>query len=432
MIAAHPLSTGANSSQAPQPHSRPALRLSTTALAPSTRLRKTGNAALALPLLPERHLHTGSHNPVPAQPGQHQFTIRLLGQPQVRVDGGRAPAISSSDRSVLVLYLLALHRRGITLEMLVDTLMEGADTSSTTTDPKRDEKARTAARTAVWRLRKIHRWIVEGTRDHGGGRNLYFLPQNTSCDLWDFNDKLDSADLIQARSAHDPYMAACAADLRQAALALYRGSFCDGVAETSFIVQADREIAERARRAALKLASYYREIGTELWVARKHGTKGKGAHCACPQHPGMGFDVSQSQMRPEVLAFAWAMEDRLRRSQNTGDKKREEACRGVTDSLGGNAHRPDAPVAHRFSLASAREEAALYTAIESYDRALSIEPYDSRPYLGIMECEAYLGNQQGVQRTWERCVTLFRSELQQEPSPEMCSAYAYCLHLARQ
>ena len=365
---------------------------------------------------------------------QYQMKLHLLGQPKLRVDGARLPPIRSSDRSALVIYLLALHRHGVTMEMLVDNLWEHSAATVTRLDPKRELKARTASRTAVYRLRKLDKWIVEGTRDHGGGRNLYSLPSNTECDLWQFDDKLAEADLIQARGAHDPYLAAHAADLRQAALSLYRGPFCDGVAETSFIVQADREISERARKTALKVAGYYRQIGTELWVRRKHGTKGKGkgANCACHHHSGMEIDVSGAQLRPEVLAIAWAMEHRLRRSQNTGDNTRGKSCPSVADSLGISTQSPSAPVVRRYSPASAREEVALYTAIENYDRALRIEPYDPRAYIAIMECEAYLGNPQGVYKAWERCQAIFRTELQQEPSPEMYSSYAYCLRLAAQ
>lgn len=241
--------------------------------------------------------------------------VSLLGRPRIYIDGVRMEDLERSNRRSQIIHLLALHRSGLSVTQLED-LLELAGESS-----EEESSGAYYVRNLVYALRKQVSqkvgWdgIIESSARHGPGMHHYKLPGNTVCDLWEFEDNLHEAERLvvvasaaQARSAQgswklpgtpgssgssgsseqDIAWAAMerAAALREDALQLYRGEFCEGFAN-SCLAQEARMLEERYIHAALQQADYWRAIALEIEAAIRSNlcASPPATPTACPSHP---------------------------------------------------------------------------------------------------------------------------------------------------
>ena len=325
----------------------------------------------------------------PAQPARHTLKLCLLGSPQIYIDGVRVSELERSNRRTQVIQLLALHRGSLSCDGLAEAL-------SMTSHQYEDESLRPHyVRNLVWGVREWVRkkvgWggIIQSPTKGGMGPHFYRLPDNTVCDLWEFEEKLDQADRLFARSvtlawsktAKDadgvdgvtggPGDADRAAAVREEALQLYRGQFCEG-SNAGPIVQAARILEERYLLSALQQGDYWR--GRVLRVG----------------------------------AMKWHDD-----AQDRQDAQGTPAAQSI-------------PLDPEPESAHPEEDMAWRAALRNYERVLTIDNYHEEAYRRAMECYAHLGNARGVGQMFTRCQDVLHADLMQPPGEDVVRTYEEC------
>jgi hypothetical protein len=189
--------------------------------------------------------------------------LKLLGTPEVSLDGVRLTALERCNRAALIIYILALHRRGLSVERLAAYIAsESAEEDAFDTDAS---MRLGAVRTFIWRLRRTAGWpdIVVSPGELNPYQNRYRLPDNTACDVWDFEIKLDQAAGLAVRASLEPSAADQAAALRQDAILLYRGEFCKGIGAGA-IAHAAGYLHHRYLQAVMLQAIYWKDKALKL------------------------------------------------------------------------------------------------------------------------------------------------------------------------
>lgn len=241
-------------------------------LARSLHARASGSASQYLsterPREPEepgaRHVDTPDGEPAP----RRQLRLKLLGTPEIILDGVRLKALERCSRAALVIYILALHPRGLSAERLAAYIAsDSADVDAFDTDAA---VALGTIRTFVWRLRKLSGWrdVVVSPEEQGGCQNRYRLPEDTTCDLWEFERNLDEAARLAVRASIEPDAADRAAVLRQDAIVLYGGEFCKGIGSGSISRAADY-LHNRYLQAVMLQAAYWKEKAMKMREMRE-------------------------------------------------------------------------------------------------------------------------------------------------------------------
>ena len=351
------------------------------------------------PERPDPFLQYPPHS-APSQGLQRRLRIHLLGQPQIFIDDVRAVELERSPRRSELIQLLALYREGLSGAQLATRL-------NTASQPYEEESLDPHyVRTLVWgirdRARKKTGWdgIVESPAQRGRGAHRYQLPENTLCDLWEFQDKLDQAGRLAARAAEAQLSRASllsrlfqaslrkvqeqpartqtreealaqAAALREEALRLYRGDFCDG-SSNGCLAQAARTIEERYITSAVEQGDYWR------WVALR-GQEAEGNHPS--RMVALATDMGVPGETPPDDAAVPARPDRFALQLQPG-------------------------------LRAAWREALL-----NYERVLQIDPYHEDACIRAMECYTALGNSRGVGLTFNRYQEVLKVDLHQSPGP---------------
>ena len=190
--------------------------------------------------------------------GEPRLELKLLGTPEITLDGSRLIALEHCSRAALILYVLALHPGGLSGERLAAYIISDIeDIDALDTDAALSPAAH---RTFIWRLRKLAGWrdIVTSHCEQGGRQNRYMLPNNTSCDVWIFEQNLDEAARLIVRARIEPDAADRAASLRQEAILLYDGEFCTGVGAGSIARAADY-LRNRYLQAVMSQATYWKD-----------------------------------------------------------------------------------------------------------------------------------------------------------------------------
>ncbi len=301
---------------------------------------------------------------------QPRLELRLLGTPEISVDGTRLNTLDRCGRSALVIYILALHRRGLSGERLAaciasdEAQMDAFDTDANMTLG--------AVRTFIWRLRKFAGWrgIVVSPGEHGGCQNMYRLPDDTTCDLWEFEAYLNAAERLAVRASIEPEAADQAAALRQDAILLYGGDFCKGIGAGS-VSHAAEYLRHRYLQAVMLQAAYWKDKAIKLQEAHQEDRKSR--------------DMRDSR---DVI-----------KSRDTG--------RLWVD-----------------------EESAWLQALSNYRLAAQVEPYDESAYVGAMLCQAHLGQAKGVQKTLALCSGVLHAELDRNPLPTTMRTARECIQIA--
>jgi hypothetical protein len=318
-------------------------------------------------------------------PTQHTLKLCLLGRPQVYIDGVRVAELERSNRRTQVIQLLALHRGSLSCDRLAEALC-------TASHLYEDQSLNPHyVRNLVWgvreRIREKLGWggIVQSPTRGGMGPHYYRLPDNTVCDLWEFEDKLDQADRLHARSAaalawrsegegSDSWDSATspanrAAAIREEALQLYKGEFCEG-SNAGPIVQAARLLEERYVLSALQQGDYWRARALRARAIKREDVQD------APEAQGKGKQII-----------------RLNAEASTPD--------------------PD-------------EDMAWREALRNYERVTNVDNYHEEAYRRAMECYARLGNAKGVGQTFTRCQDVLHADLMQLPGEEVVRAYEDC------
>ena len=207
------------------------------------------------------------------QASQPQLNLKLLGCPEITLDGVRLTPVEHCSRAAIILYMLALHRGGLSGQRMISYLVsEWEDMDAL------DERAilsPSAHRTYIWRLRKLAGWrdIVIAHCEQGGRQNRYLLPDNTACDIWKFEDNLDQAARLVVRANIAPDAVDQAATFRQEAILLYGGDFCQGIGAGAIARAADY-LRHRYLQAVMSQAAYWKDKALKLCDARQlEGTR---------------------------------------------------------------------------------------------------------------------------------------------------------------
>ena len=216
-----------------------------------------------------------AHSPDSYHLTRRRLRLKLLGSPEIILDGVRLKALERCNRAALIIYILALHPRGLSGERLAAYM-----TSDSAYADAFDADARMAlgaVRTFIWRLRKLAGWpgVVVSPSEQGGYQSRYRLPDDTACDLWEFEAKLDEATRLTVRAKIEPEAADRAAALRQDAILLYTGEFCKGIG-AGVVSEAAEYLRNRYLQAVMMQASYWKDNATVLQLARqKSGGRSK-------------------------------------------------------------------------------------------------------------------------------------------------------------
>jgi hypothetical protein len=352
-----------------------------------------------------------AHAIPPPQPAQPTLRLNLLGRPQIFIDDVRLVELERSNRRSELLYLLALHRDGLSGAQLGHML--------NATNQKHEDESLDPhyVRTLVWGVRDHTRkkcgWdgVVTSAVQHGRGAQRYTLPANTTCDLWEFQEKLNRADALTANVArlmesskslltrtlplltsevgqytqnamYTPTQAevlALAATLRDEALRLYRGDLCDGSAN-GCLAEAARVIQGRFISSAIEQGDYWR------WAA-------------CRTQEANKSYFSSIKVLSEVMqagAELFPAEVRLFANLDTGALSAQR---------------------HPYVRAAWRE------ALHNYERILEVDPYYEDACVCAMECYAALGNMRGMHSRFTTYRELLRKDLQQEPGNRIVHAF---------
>jgi len=353
---------------------------------------------------------------IPApQPAQPTLRLRLLGRPQIYIDDVRLVELERSNRRSELLYLLALHREGLSGSELGNMLNAANHRyEDDALDPH-------YLRTLVWgvrdQARKKSGWagIVESALRHGRGAQRYMLPENTTCDLWEFQGKLDRADALSAtvtgweatgkslseKTIRGPFSdteqlvqihsrtlsqeedLTLAATIREEALRLYRGDFCDGSAN-GCIAEAGRVIEGRFISSAIEQGDYWR------WATCR------------TQEANKSYFPSIKALSDVMQAGAELLPAEVRLSANP------------------NRLAPDIGVLSPQRHPHVR--AAWRAALLHYEHVLDLDPYYEDACICAMECYAALGNMRGMHSRFTKYRGLLRKDLQQEPGNRIVRA----------
>lgn len=200
-----------------------------------------------------------------SQAGESRMHLRLLGTPEITLDGVRLNSVERCTRAALILYVLALHRGGLSGQRMVAHLISEWEDIDAFEDGALLSPSAHRHRTFIWRLRKLSgmRNIVVAHCERGGRENRYMLPGSTTCDVWDFEDRLDEAARLVVRANFDKDAVVLAAAARQEAIQLYRGDFCQGVGSGS-LARAAGYLRRRYLHAVLTQAVYWRNRAQDL------------------------------------------------------------------------------------------------------------------------------------------------------------------------
>lgn len=313
-----------------------------------------------------------------------RLELNLLGTPEIHINGTPARNIERCSRGALVLYLLVLHRRGLSGESLA------AELSPACANPDDFEQAGEmsvdALRMLVYRLRKMSGWrgILACDTELGGYQNRYRLPDGTICDVWEFEEKLDEAAALSVRANMEPSSADLAARARQHAISLYKGEFCKGIGLAP-IIQGAQYLHQRYLQALMLQANYWKNMALGIEQARL----------------GNGLPSAEYNSTDSALHFPPEADTR-------GQKKSSHS-----------------QLERWFS-----EERAWMESLSNYSKAAQAEPYEEAAYAGAMLCHAYLGQVEGVRRTLQACSSVFREELGRDPHPSTIDLAGRCLRFA--
>ncbi len=200
---------------------------------------------------------TGTDTSANSQPSKPHMHLKLLGQPEISFNGTRLTSVERCSRAAHILYILALHRGGLSGQRLLTCLVSDWDDSDAL-----DEcvaLSPSAHRVLIWRLRLLagSRGIVVSHCKGGGRQSRYTLPDNTTSDLWDFEECLEQAARLMVRANIEPGVAEQAAAFRQEAILLYKGEFCQGVGSGVLAHTADY-LRNRYLQAVLAQAAYWK------------------------------------------------------------------------------------------------------------------------------------------------------------------------------
>lgn len=344
---------------------------------------------------------------------QHVLSIHLFGHPRIYIDDVRVAELERSNRCSQLIHLLALYRAGLSGARLASSL-------NIASHQYEDESLNPCyVRNLVWRTREQAErrvgWggVIQSLATRGAGLHHYRLPDNAVCDLWEFEARLDEADKLLARAACAPDAPDApkssqilgpialgkgigvvtkeatkhtrntrggfldqAAALREEALQLYKGEFCEG-SNNGCIVQAARVLEERYLRAALQQGDYWR---------------GRALGALAPASRGTQVSCS----------FA--------------------SVRGATAS-GVSGTPTSAHPSHPEVQTIWRE------ALRNYERVLNIDNYHEEAYTHAMECYAYLGNARGVDQIFMRYQDVLHADLLQAPGEGIVRTYGECKKL---
>lgn len=202
---------------------------------------------------------------------QGALELNLLGTPQIMIGGHTAGGIDRCSRGPLLLCILSLHRRGLSSAKLAEYLARSSSGLDDEFSP--GDAGMRAVRMLVCRLRRLsgHPDIVVSVGSQRGYQNLYRLPDNTICDVWEFERNLSEAERLSVQSARDPAAAEQAALLRQNAIALYKGEFCRGIG-LDYISEAAAQFHRRYLQTLLLQANYWKAR-----AAQSHAQQGNRA-----------------------------------------------------------------------------------------------------------------------------------------------------------
>jgi DNA-binding SARP family transcriptional activator len=272
-----------------------------------------------------------------------------------------------ASRLGLILYMLALHPRGLSAERLATYIAsDSVDLDAFDTDVPSTTDWLGTVRTFIWRLRKKAGWygIVLSPGEMGGCSNMYRLPAGTTCDLWEFERYLDQSARQALRADVDPYAAGEAAAMRQEAILLYQGDFCKGVSAGCVSYPAE-QLRNRYLQAVMQQGAYWKDKAIRLGTTRP-------------------------------------------KEQEQGVSAQDITSQG-----------------------SIEEQNAWLEALSNYRLAVQVEPYDEVAYKGSMQCLAHLGDSKGVQETFARCCRVIQAELGRPPLASTVHSARKCLELAR-
>ncbi len=332
---------------------------------------------------------------------QHTVRLSLLGRSQIYVDDIRLDELESSNRRSQVIQLLALHRSGLSGERLACSL-------NMANHQYEDESLNSHyVRNLVWgtrtQARKKTGWggIIQSPTKGGAGLLHYRLPDNTICDLWEFEDKLDEADQIMAgqsavlsasgeATGEDEERCVArtrnsaikrAAALREEALQLYKGELCEG-SNNGCIAQAARMLEERYVRAALQQGDYWRTQALSAAALKRQGQEMHIAH--------------NSSLLP----------------------------------IGGLLRIPTPDTPPLPSHTHPEVQTIWREALRNYERVLRVDNYHEEAYVHAMRCYAHLGNARGVDQIFTRCQDVLHADLRRSPGEDAVRAYMECKTMA--
>lgn len=350
--------------------------------------------------------------PQAPQPSEPVLQVHLLGHPQIYINDMRIEDLERSNRRSQIIQLLALHRGGLSVTQLASLLnLPGHqyEEESLTTN---------YVRTLVYGTRKQVSnkvgWdgVIESSTRSGAGMHHYKLPDNTVCDLWDFEEKLDEADrlLVMASAAYaqgaswaswatgasgqlgasEPRIARTviqqAAALREGALQLYRGEFCEG-STNGCLARAARMLEERYIHAALQQGNFWRATALEM---------------------------------EEDLMLRIASEIRVALPSTS------TACTAGTTGAPGGATGRVRPYKRVDDRARLDARTIWREALRNYQRVLSVDNYHEEACIQAMGCHAHLCNGRGVGLVFNRYCDVLRADLSQEPEVAVARAYQEC------
>ncbi len=270
-------------------------------------------------------------------PAKGRLQLKLLGSPEIILDGVRLKALERCNRAALIIYILALHPRGLSVERLAEYMVsDSACRDAFDMDNLDANMGLGAVRTFIWRLRKLADWpeIVVSPGERGGWKSRYRLPDDTTCDLWEFEANLDEAGRLAVRANVEPEASDRAAALRQDAVMLYQGEFCKGVSAEA-LSQAAEYLRNRYLQAVLLQASYWKDKATRLQRARQETGI---AHTLPVQEESAWLEALSNyklaaQVEPyDEAAYAGAMLCQAHLGQSKGVQKTLARCTRVLNT----------------------------------------------------------------------------------------------------
>lgn len=388
---------------------------------------------------------------------EHTVQLYLFGHPRIYVNNVRIEELERKNRRSQLIQLLAIYRNGIPCTQLAGLL--SAESHKYVDECLNPNYVRNLVWGARVRVREKTGWpdlIQSPTRS--GGSHFYRLPENTQCDLWDFEALLDEVDrLIVAAScagagagvgvgvgvgagagaalrslpvsrgpdarpecnSADASLAGTPDDasedgasayslveratvLREKALKLYKGAFCEG-STNERVAQYARELEERYVRCGMQQANYWRTVALRGQAAAEAKFAG--------QHEPVSLLPALHAADPAAYAeYARSVSGSLRPVPLTSLHGRD--VRGKLYQAG-PFMRPEVETSWREG-------------IRNYERVLAVDIYNEEAYAHLMECYAYLRDPVRVEESFARCCDVLSTDLAQSPGPLVLDAYRQC------